>query len=520
MLATADSDLPSLPQVVQQLLEACHAQADYTHLGQLISQDAGLSARVLALANSCFFYGRRPVSQLSEALLRLGTERLRSMALTVALQQYLHALGPQQQQQLRDTWREALTCALLGRALASLTGYPAAEEAFLAGLLHNIGDLVRLARGEDYSGEHRDDYRDDYRKETSELSARLAQHWQLDPSIVNAIAQCRLPPSELLDKPHLSQVVSLAYSLAEQQDDAIDLASDLFGLTPALTAEVCRHISQELGRAADSLGIPLEGPVDLTPPQQALTERLRQALAVADPAYDTTGARDTDKTPQRVQDLLHEIGNPLSIIRNYLTVLKEKSGTDPGLKDRYQVLQQELDRAAGLLMQARDPQQYDATPGPVSLDGEIRALASILDESLFQPRNLSLTLSLPREPVTVQATIGALRQILLNLIRNSADAMDQGGTLKITLCAPLWQSGRRWAELSLVDDGPGLPASVSANLFQPQTSGGLRGAEPGRGLGLSIVKQLMDHLQGIISCHSSPQGTAFRLLIPLAAQQE
>ncbi|MDX1589114.1 MAG: HDOD domain-containing protein [Oleiphilaceae bacterium] len=509
--------MPSLPQVVQQLLEACQAQADYNQLGQLISQDAGLSARVLALANSCFFHGHRPVSKLSEALLRLGTERLRSMALTVALQQYLHTLGAEQQQQLRDTWRDALACALLGRSLASLTGYPAAEDAFLAGLLHNIGDLIQLAQHQNADAPQPRGAP----PQSDELSARLASHWQLDPPIVEAIAQCRHAPTELLDSPQLSQVVSLARALSLQQEQALEQAEALFGLTPALTAEVCRHISQELSRVADSLGIPLKGDVDLTPPQRQLTRQLRQALSVADPAYaspNDTG--EPQQTPQRVQALLHEIGNPLAIIRNYITVLGGKAASDPALKERYETLQQELDRAAGLLMQARDPEHYEATPGPVALDGEIRALAGILEESLFQPNGQTLTLSLPESPVRVQATIGALRQILLNLIRNSADAMGQGGTLRIVLCAPLWQSGRQWAELSLVDDGPGLPAAVSARLFQPLAGHQKGTVTPGRGLGLSIVKQLMDQLQGIISCHSSPQGTAFRLLIPLSEQEQ
>ena len=113
----------------------------------------------------------------------------------------------------------------------------------------------------------------------------------------------------------------------------------------------------------------------------------------------------------------------------------------------------------------------------------------------------------------LQTPAAPLRQILLNLLRNGAECQSQPVEITVTTVFPVWQQDREWVELTIADNGPGLPARVQQSLFEPVQSG----KGPGHsGLGLSIVKQLIDDMEGIISCQSSTAGTRFRILLPVA----
>ena len=106
-----------------------------------------------------------------------------------------------------------------------------------------------------------------------------------------------------------------------------------------------------------------------------------------------------------------------------------------------------------------------------------------------------------------------LKQILINLIKNACEAMaGKGGNLQIETHDYLYQQGKEFIEIVITDSGAGIPPQIMAALFQPvaSTKGGSHS-----GLGLSIVRSLVDELQGSISCRSSEQrGTRFQLLLP------
>jgi HD-like signal output (HDOD) protein len=135
--------LPVFNRVALELLKL--KDSDNVHMDQianLIMKDQSLVTRVLQVANSSFYAGFRPVDTISAALMRLGTERVSNLAM-VASQLLAHtaqtkAVAPY----LSGLWRRSFICATGGRWLANQTGNEGrAEEAFLAGLLHDIGEL-------------------------------------------------------------------------------------------------------------------------------------------------------------------------------------------------------------------------------------------------------------------------------------------------------------------------------------------------------------------------------------------
>ncbi len=118
-----------------------------------------------------------------------------------------------------------------------------------------------------------------------------------------------------------------------------------------------------------------------------------------------------------------------------------------------------------------------------------------------------------------------LTQVFLNLIRNAAEAAGpQGGTIRLRSFYDLSLrlrrkdgSGRPLAlQVEIVDDGPGLPPDIAANVFEPFVSG----RENGTGLGLALVSRIVSDHDGWISVDSVPGRTVFRLSLPVASKAE
>lgn len=82
--------------------------------------------------------------------------------------------------------------------------------------------------------------------------------------------------------------------------------------------------------------------------------------------------------------------------------------------------------------------------------------------------------------------------------------------------APVWQNNRAWVELEITDTGAGIPDQVRNSLFSPVATTKGKGHS---GLGLSIVKQLIDDMEGIIACRTGHEGTTFRILLPAACDK-
>jgi signal transduction histidine kinase len=107
--------------------------------------------------------------------------------------------------------------------------------------------------------------------------------------------------------------------------------------------------------------------------------------------------------------------------------------------------------------------------------------------------------------------VDALKQILVNLIKNAVEALPKGGSIAIINAGRVQREGRQFIALSVQDNGPGVPPEVLAKLFTP-----VKSSKPGenRGIGLSIVQGLVQKLKGQIGCTSTDRGTVFEILLP------
>jgi HD-like signal output (HDOD) protein/nitrogen-specific signal transduction histidine kinase len=684
----AQDRLPSLPQVLLRILDAIHSErADLQHIANIIHQDTAMTARLLTVANSSY-YGRAKVCQTVErALLFLGTDTVKTIVITASIKQFFNRFHPNHQPFIKAFWRRSLVAANFSHILANLTGYAAPEEAYLAGLMMDVGQLVLLSqddRGylECWSGAEDDRAllaveRAQFQRGHDEAGADLVDGWQLSGFMADAIRYHHEPGNHILDAHHLVKIINLASLLSTQgavSDEAINQADQLFGLNEALTRELLARISADVERIAGGLNIDIGPPDDAdlqaahaqlgerlgelsqlgqmnnelwrsqsrsaleqtiqrivymtlgversvlfsvadkgevlegrlpehltehagsaaTPPDfivpllperslvsTALLERTPthslalepSALAVLDRqllnycqaesllclpllagqepigvlVLGLTAELDNPQTSKpillaalcgeiaaaiqhqlqrltlaedsgedtlqlKIREAVHEAGNPLSIIRNYLEMLRIKLGESHQAHDDLDLIKQEIDRVGAILLRLREPTETPGDTSTVAINSVVGNLARIFEQSLCATHQIALRLQLADSIPPIHSSITHLQQILTNLIKNSIEALPPGGMITLGTESGMIVDGRSFASITIEDNGPGIPEPVMRRLFSPVTSTKGTGHS---GLGLSITKKLIDEIGGSILCKSNKYGTRFQLLIPM-----
>jgi HD-like signal output (HDOD) protein len=137
------STLPILPNVVLQVL----AIKDNPDVGvreyeRIIVQDAALTAKILRTANSSYYGGGGNITTLSRAISQLGVNRIRSICMTVSFQSALNSRSLSNSFRVEAFWRHSIAVGCASKVLAHLSHAPSPEEAFIAGLLHDMGKLA------------------------------------------------------------------------------------------------------------------------------------------------------------------------------------------------------------------------------------------------------------------------------------------------------------------------------------------------------------------------------------------
>jgi two-component system nitrogen regulation sensor histidine kinase GlnL len=223
--------------------------------------------------------------------------------------------------------------------------------------------------------------------------------------------------------------------------------------------------------------------------------------------------------------LAHEIKNPLSGIRGAAQLLQ--SGAGPEQTELTRLITGEVDRIAGLI--DRMEGLSDTRPRPREPLNIHTVIGHARDVAVagFASRRLIRELYDPSLP-DVLANRDALVQVLLNLLKNAAEATDEGGTITLTTAyrhgvtiTPLDRNGERIAlpiEFCVIDDGPGAPPEIAEHLFDPF----ITSKPQGSGIGLALVDKLVTAMGGIVEYarEGSSERTVFRVLLPRAPRQK
>ena len=210
----------------------------------------------------------------------------------------------------------------------------------------------------------------------------------------------------------------------------------------------------------------------------------------------------------------HEVNNPLSIIKNYLSILDSKLLRQEPVTGEMSILNEEIDRVGQIVNGLADltPKVQAGARGASDVNQVASGVVRLFQNTEFVPPTVRIVTRLQDQPGDIAAAADPVKQIMMNLLKNAVEAMPRGGEIEIANNGHLNRDGRLFLELSIRDSGPGIPADILATLFTPGRST-KDGAH--RGQGLAIVQTLVRQVGGMIMCRSTRSGTTFEILLPI-----
>ncbi|HSI51806.1 MAG TPA: HDOD domain-containing protein [Ideonella sp.] len=231
--------LPPLPEALRAVWQALDKENLSTaHCVHLIEQDSVLAGRTLRMANSAFYGLAGRVARIGDAVNLLGLRAMGSMLAAVSIGDALQPAAAPAGWSLRGYTRHAVAAAVAARALAPRLGMDA-EQAFLAGLMHDIGQLVLVSqfapeaaavRAHAQAGDLPSHLAEQavLGMDHAEIGARLARHWHFPALISEAMANHHQPGdalaagvAELTVLIHVGDALAHALDLADEPDEAV-----------------------------------------------------------------------------------------------------------------------------------------------------------------------------------------------------------------------------------------------------------------------------------------------------------
>lgn len=676
--------LSSLPHVLIKLLNACHEDnVCFDTLTDIISKDASLSARLISVANSPAYGKAGHLTSHKQILLYLGLETIKSIAITASVQQFFSNYSKEKSHFLKKFWKHTLYTGIVAKSLAKLTSYENAEEAYLAGLMHDIGQLIFVNYSQkEYSSMVRSHTSNDsllaselekYNITHDELGAKLLQLWGVPDVMSDAIKYHHASAEDILEAHQLVKIINLSNKLttSDRLSSAleIDYEHRLFDLSDSVLMDVLSKATAEVEKVALSLGIDIGESEDVKRSDEekqiqlakavrniSLTKGVMQPIPEKGIAIDysaiqksimilfghknsclflldaknnkfklnagTSGSNqylldgieisreslsivaesaklnkieasfekeclpvvdkqlasaliadgivcvpinDADKSlgvivigvkygqykalmekssllkifaselsvnvvavqkrqisklefiessqqlnHAKAREIIHEVNNPLSIIRNYLHILGSQFEGNDKVKRDLGVIAEEIDRVGSVILKCDEKLDSSDLTEKVNVNEVIVAINDIMKSSLYMSHDVQSNINLDKNVELISVNKNSLKQILTNLIKNAVEAMESDKKISIE-SRNVNIDGKTFVEIEIVDTGPGIPGDVLKKLYVPLES---TKGNSHSGLGLSIVKNLVDEMGGTITCKSGVSGTVFSIHFP------
>ncbi|MBM4423036.1 MAG: HDOD domain-containing protein [Chloroflexi bacterium] len=248
------SRLRPLPAAATQAIQILgNPQVDIKHLGTVLSADQVIAAQILRHANSAYYGGITPCTTVAEGIVRIGTKQLKSVLYGVAAGGMLGNRLSGYQMKDGELYRHSLVVATAARRLGILVRYPDPEEAFTAGLLHDIGKLLLDRHMQPRFQKMADEVKQGKTiiqvEEThigtdhATIGGLMAERWSLPRVLVDAIGFHHAPT--LAAAPRLAAIVAFANIVVLQSG---------IGLTPLGVPPLHPEIAALLKIVEDDMG--------------------------------------------------------------------------------------------------------------------------------------------------------------------------------------------------------------------------------------------------------------------------
>ena len=270
----------------------------------------------------------------------------------------------------------------------------------------------------------------------------------------------------------------------------------------------------------------LDRPVRLTTLVSSLRTAIRarrRQYQIRDHLSDLRSAelqlRDADRRKDEfLATLAHELRNPLAPIRNALQIIRLRGDDKPTLEQARTMMERQLGQMVRLIDDLLDLSRI--TRGKLNLRKERIDLATVVRNAvdaahpLIEATGHALTVELPGDPVFLDADPVRIAQVLSNLLNNAARYMERGGRMWLTA-----EHRNGEIRLSVRDTGVGIPANALTSIFEmfTQVDRSLEKSHGGLGIGLTLVKRLVEMHGGTVEARSGGPGTGAEFIVNLPA---
>ena len=333
--------LPALSPIALKLVElASNDTSSAKDLAKLIERDPALTVRLLKLANSAFFRTSNPISSLAQAVVRIGLQRLRIMALSISLRDTF-PFSRRGVLDFKEFWRISLYRALIAKSLAEHTKVQNPDEAFVAGFITEIGLLIffdlfikgkavkahlKLEPLEDLLRWETDKYGVNHRQ----IGEAALTYWKFPEPIILCQTAYKNPSGsrDLHPLARLYEQARVLSRIVTPSSEAFHLpfeeAQRSFGLNQSIINDILVATFEQVQDIANDLSVEMNQETDL----MELVEKANRALSrMSEKLSNTEGVYVPNTLPsfesihdngenasQTLQAVVHEIRNPLSVV--------------------------------------------------------------------------------------------------------------------------------------------------------------------------------------------------------------
>lgn len=217
-------EVPTLPAATVLLIEMCHdINVSYPKLSKIIQADPGLSVRILRLANSAYYAQSTPVSSIVRALTVLGINEVRTIGLSYKLMKVIKDFVDDSFD-FAAYWEQSLLMAVMAKEIANEMTCPLADEAFLGGLLQNIGIIIlQCNKPTEYEQVTQATAGDPdtpvvkieqqvFGTSHAKIGAEVCTRWKFPQPLTEAIRYHHTPMSEVVAGDHDTELRGAAYA--------------------------------------------------------------------------------------------------------------------------------------------------------------------------------------------------------------------------------------------------------------------------------------------------------------------
>ncbi|MBI4776914.1 MAG: HDOD domain-containing protein [Deltaproteobacteria bacterium] len=268
----SSKDLPTLPGLLIKLIEICNLEdTSFRDVAEIIEKDPSLCSKVLKLVNSAYTGLYRNVESIESGILVLGMDAIKNIAVSTGVYQAFKRLDGNATFNLKAFWWHSLMCAVTARLIANRVRYGAPEDAFLSGLVHDLGKLAIWANcPQEYSSILETAGGDPEALLSEEealggahtvVGSWLLHQWKLPTFMADAVLYHHELPKRILHSLPLVRIIFLANLIstpATSLEKKLKVAKELFGFSSSDVEALFSKAEKEVVDVAGSMEIEIE----------------------------------------------------------------------------------------------------------------------------------------------------------------------------------------------------------------------------------------------------------------------